>query len=107
MDLTVVVPVFNEEESLPELVEWIESVAAREKYEYEIILVDDGSRDGSWQVIRELSAKFATIRGVRFQRNYGKAAALQCGFGMAQGEVVVTMDADLQDSPEEIPGLLQ
>lgn len=107
MDLTVVVPVFNEEESLPELVEWIESVAVKEKYEYEIILVDDGSRDGSWRVIKELSTKFEALRGVRFQRNYGKAAALQCGFGMAQGEVVVTMDADLQDSPEEIPGLIR
>jgi glycosyltransferase involved in cell wall biosynthesis len=107
MDLTVVVPVFNEEESLPELVEWIESVAGKEKYDYEIILVDDGSRDSSWRVIKELSLKFATLRGVRFQRNYGKAAALQCGFSLARGEVVITMDADLQDSPDEIPGLIQ
>lgn len=106
MDLSVVIPVFNEAESLPELVEWIAQIAIREEYHYEIILVDDGSHDKSWQVIRDLSNANPAIRGVRFQRNYGKAAALQCGFTVAKGNVVITMDADLQDSPDEIPGLV-
>jgi glycosyltransferase involved in cell wall biosynthesis len=106
MDLTIVVPVFNEEESLPELVEWIDKVAGAENLAFEIILIDDGSKDGSWKVIRDLSKQYKEIRGIRFQRNYGKAAALQCGFSLAEGEVVITMDADLQDSPDEIPALV-
>lgn len=106
MDLSVVIPVYNEAESLPELVEWIALIAVREEYRYEIILVDDGSHDQSWHIIRELSQVNPAIRGVRFQRNYGKAAALQCGFTVAKGNVVITMDADLQDSPDEIPGLV-
>ena len=106
MDLSVVIPVYNEAESLPELVEWIAQIATKEEYHYEIILVDDGSRDKSWQIIRDLSNANPAIRGVRFQRNYGKAAALQCGFTVAKGDVVITMDADLQDSPDEIPGLV-
>jgi glycosyltransferase involved in cell wall biosynthesis len=106
MDLSVVIPVYNEAESLPELIAWIAQIAAKEEYHYEIILVDDGSRDKSWQVIRELSLENPAVRGVRFQHNYGKAAALQCGFTAAKGDVVITMDADLQDSPDEIPGLV-
>jgi glycosyltransferase involved in cell wall biosynthesis len=106
MDLSVVIPVYNEAESLPELVEWIARVANGESYIYEIILIDDGSRDKSWQIIKDLSTENPAIRGVRFQRNYGKAAALQCGFAIAKGSVVITMDADLQDSPDEIPPLV-
>lgn len=105
MDLSIVIPLYNEADSLPELTEWISRVAGVERLNYEIILVDDGSHDGSWDVIRALSAKRKEIRGIRFRRNYGKAAALHCGFGMARGEVVITMDADLQDSPDEIPDL--
>ncbi len=104
-DISVVVPLYNEEESLPELVEWIGSVMAKHGYSYEIILVDDGSNDGSWQVIRRLSANDAHIRAIRFRRNYGKSAALNEGFRAARGRVVITMDADLQDSPDEIPEL--
>ncbi|PID92033.1 MAG: glycosyltransferase [Bacteroidetes bacterium] len=103
MDLSIVVPLFNEEESLPELSAWIERVMKAQKLEYELILVDDGSNDGSWQVIESLRKSSAAIRGVKFRRNYGKSAALQTGFGLATGEVVFTMDADLQDSPEELP----
>jgi len=106
MDLTIVVPVFNEEESLPELIEWITRVSDKENLKYEILLVDDGSKDASWKVIKALSQQCKAIRGVKFQRNYGKAAALQCGFTLAEGEVVITMDADLQDSPDEIPALV-
>ena len=102
-DLSIVISLYNEEESLRELVSWIESVMTRESYSYEIIMVDDGSTDGSWSVVRELSARNASIRGISFRRNYGKSAALYHGFAAAQGRVVVTMDADLQDSPEEIP----
>ena len=102
-DLSIVISLFNEEESLPELVSWIESVMTREGYSYEIIMVDDGSTDSSWKIVKELSAKSSCIRGISFRRNYGKSAALFHGFAAAQGRVVVTMDADLQDSPEEIP----
>lgn len=102
-DLSIVISLFNEEESLPELIQWIERVMKKEEYLYEIIMVDDGSRDASWKIIKELSEKNPCIRGISFRRNYGKSAALYHGFAAAQGRVVVTMDADLQDSPEEIP----
>lgn len=102
-DLSIVVSLYNEAESLPELVSWIERVIERENYEYELIMVDDGSRDGSWETIQELAKRNRNIRGISFRRNYGKSAALYCGFEAATGRVVVTMDADLQDSPEEIP----
>ncbi len=105
MDISVVVPLFNEEESLPELVAWIEKVMAENKFSYEIVMVDDGSKDNSWQVIENLQVKNPDIKGIKFRRNYGKSAALFCGFEVAQGDVVITMDADLQDSPDEIPGL--
>ena len=101
-DISIVISLFNEEESLPELIQWIEGVMKKEGYKYEIIMVDDGSRDNSWKVIKELSESNAAIRGIRFRRNYGKSAALYHGFAAAEGRVVVTMDADLQDSPEEI-----
>lgn len=103
MDVSIVVPLYNEEESLPELCEWIKRVLTSNKLSYEVILVDDGSNDGSWLVIEQLKQKYQEIRGVRFRRNYGKSAALHTGFNLARGEVVFTMDADLQDSPEEIP----
>ena len=102
-DLSIVISLYNEEESLHELVEWIESVMQKEGYVYEIVMVDDGSKDGSWKIVKELSEKNPCIRGIRFRRNYGKSAALYHGFKAAEGRVVVTMDADLQDSPEEIP----
>ena len=105
LDISVVVPLYNEEESLPELVEWIDRVARGEGLSYEVILVDDGSGDGSWRVIENLHERFAAVRGIKFARNYGKSAALYCGFAEARGEVVFTMDADLQDSPDEIPAL--
>ena len=104
-DLSIVVALLNEEESLPELVSWIVSVMDREKFTYEIIMVDDGSTDSSWSVIKKLSETNPAIRGISFRRNYGKSAALYHGFKTAEGRVVVTMDADLQDSPEEIPEL--
>ena len=104
-DISVVVPLYNEEESLPELLAWIDRVAAAHAFTYEAILVDDGSSDGSWAVVERLAAQYPTLRGIRFSRNYGKSAALYCGFAAARGEVVITMDADLQDSPEEIPAL--
>lgn len=104
-DVSVVVPLYNERESLPELVAWIDRVAAGHALAYEIILVDDGSSDGSWEVIEALRPQFPAVRAIGFARNYGKSAALYCGFEAAQGEVVVTMDADLQDSPDEIPEL--
>lgn len=104
-DLSIVISLFNEEESLPELVRWIEQVASKEQYNYEIIMIDDGSTDSSWKVIKALSAKNTSIRGISFRRNYGKSAALYEGFEAAQGRVVITMDADLQDSPDEIPEL--
>jgi glycosyltransferase involved in cell wall biosynthesis len=105
MDLSIVIPLYNEEESLPELTQWIERVATSHQYSYEIILVDDGSTDDSWQIVQQLSQHNANIKGIKFQRNYGKSAALNEGFKAAQGEVVITMDADLQDSPDEIPEL--
>ena len=104
-DLSIVISLFNEEESLPELINWIERVTAKQGYKYEIILVDDGSTDGSWKIIKDLSAKNTAIRGISFRRNYGKSAALYHGFKAAEGRVVITMDADLQDSPDEIPEL--
>ena len=102
-DLSIVISLYNEEESLPELIDWIETVMAREGYRYEIIMVDDGSTDGSWKIVKTLSERNENIRGISFRRNYGKSAALFHGFKAAEGRVVVTMDADLQDSPEEIP----
>ena len=104
-DLSIVISLFNEEESLPELISWIERVMTSEGYEYEIIMVDDGSRDGSWKLIKDFSEKNPSIRGISFRRNYGKSAALFHGFKAAEGRVVITMDADLQDSPDEIPEL--
>ena len=103
LDISVVVPLYNEEESLPELVQWIDRVAVNNNLSYEIILIDDGSTDGSWGVVERLKSQYPHIRGISFLRNYGKSAALYEGFKMAQGEVVFTMDADLQDSPDEIP----
>lgn len=103
LDISVVVPLYNEAESLPELVAWIDRVAQENSLSYEIIMVDDGSSDFSWAVIEELRKQNEAIRAISFMRNYGKSAALYCGFEMAQGEVVFTMDADLQDSPDEIP----
>ncbi|KWW31331.1 MAG: family 2 glycosyl transferase [bacterium P3] len=103
MDISIVIPLFNEEESLPHLAAWIDRVMAAQGCTYEVIMVDDGSRDGSWQVVERLHAQNACYKGVRFRRNYGKSAALNVGFSKAMGDVVVTMDADLQDSPEEIP----
>ena len=103
LDISVVVPFFNEEESLPELVAWIDRIATTNQLSYEIIMVDDGSTDGSWGVVEKLKEQYPQIRAISFMRNYGKSAALYCGFEMAEGEVVFTMDADLQDSPDEIP----
>ena len=102
-DLSIIISLYNEEESLPELVTWITDVMQKEGYSYELIMVDDGSQDGSWKIIRELSQANPNIKGISFRRNYGKSAALYEGFKAASGRVVVTMDADLQDSPEEIP----
>ncbi len=103
VDISIVVPLYNEEESLPELIEWINRVVTSASLSYEVIFIDDGSSDNSWGVIEELKAKYSeNIRALRFSRNYGKSAALYCGFEMAEGEVVITMDADLQDSPDEI-----
>ena len=103
LDISVVVPLYNEEESLPELVAWIDRVAQQNKLSYEVIMVDDGSSDDSWTVVEQLKERYPAIKGIRFARNYGKSAALYCGFAEAEGEVVFTMDADLQDSPDEIP----
>ncbi|MGZ5242320.1 MAG: glycosyltransferase family 2 protein [Bacteroidia bacterium] len=105
MDISVVVPLYNEDESLPELTSWIDRVMQENKFSYEVILVDDGSRDRSWEVVQELSKKNPNIKGISFRRNYGKSAALNEGFKVTQGDVVITMDADLQDSPDEIPEL--
>ena len=104
-DLSIVISLFNEEESLPELISWIEKVMKTEGYRYEVIMVDDGSTDGSWKFIRQLAERNSNIRGISFRRNYGKSAALFHGFTAAEGRVVITMDADLQDSPDEIPEL--
>ena len=105
MDLSIVIPLFNEDESLPELCAWIERVMLANNYSYEVILIDDGSTDTSWKVIEELRSKNANLKGIKFQRNYGKSAALNEGFKAAQGDVIITMDADMQDSPDEIPDL--
>jgi glycosyltransferase involved in cell wall biosynthesis len=105
MNISIVIPLLNEAESLPELCDWIAKVMEAHAFQYEVILVDDGSTDESWSVIQTLSAANASIKAIRFRRNYGKSAALNSGFSMAQGEVVITMDADLQDSPDEIPDL--
>ncbi|MBL0254562.1 MAG: glycosyltransferase family 2 protein [Chitinophagaceae bacterium] len=103
MDITIIIPLYNEEESLPELAEWIKRVVDVHNLSYEIIMIDDGSSDASWQVIENLKVKNSNIKGIKFQRNYGKSAALNEGFKAAAGDVVLTMDADLQDSPDEIP----
>jgi glycosyltransferase involved in cell wall biosynthesis len=105
MNISVIIPLFNEEESLPELYAWIERVMKANNFTYEVIFVNDGSTDHSWDVIRQLSEKSENVRGIKFRRNYGKSPALYCGFYEAQGDVVITMDADLQDSPDEIPEL--
>ncbi|MCC5916631.1 MAG: glycosyltransferase family 2 protein [Cryomorphaceae bacterium] len=106
-DISVVIPLLNESESLPELSEWILKVTRKNNYSVEIIFIDDGSTDDSWLVISKLAAKTPEIKGIRFRRNHGKSAALNAGFAVASGKVVITMDADLQDSPDEIPGLYQ
>ena len=105
MDISIVVPLYNEEESLPELAAWIKRVMDEYGFSYEIIFVNDGSTDRSWQVIQDLAARYPQVRGVSFRRNYGKSPALNTGFGRTLGDVVITMDADLQDSPDEIPEL--
>ena len=107
MDISVVVPLYNEAESLPELFDWIEQVMLKNWFTYEVIFVDDGSNDNSWEVISELKKKHPEVKGIRFRRNYGKSPALQYGFQKVQGSVVITLDADLQDSPDEIPELYQ
>jgi glycosyltransferase involved in cell wall biosynthesis len=107
MDLTVVIPVYNEEESIQELTEWIERVCSSGMISYEIIFIDDGSSDSSWQQISAVAEKYNYVKGFRFRRNYGKAAALHTGFANASGDVVITMDSDLQDSPDEIPDLVR
>ncbi|RYF89457.1 MAG: glycosyltransferase, partial [Chitinophagaceae bacterium] len=105
MYLSIVIPLFNEDESLPELLAWIERVMQQNNYSYEVILVDDGSTDDSWKVIETLRTNNSNIKGIKFQRNYGKSAALNEGFKAAKGDVIITMDADMQDSPDEIPAL--
>jgi glycosyltransferase involved in cell wall biosynthesis len=105
MDLTIAIPLFNEDESLPHLMLWIEKVMQKNNYSYEVIMVDDGSTDNSWEVIQQLSKNNNAVKGIRFQRNYGKSAALNEAFKAAQGDVIITMDADMQDSPDEIPEL--
>jgi glycosyltransferase involved in cell wall biosynthesis len=105
MDLSILIPLYNEDESLPELAAWIERVMNANNYSYEVIMIDDGSTDDSWKVIESLRAQNTNIKGIKFQRNYGKSAALNEGFKAAQGDVVITMDADMQDSPDEIPEL--
>ena len=105
MDISVIIPLFNEEESLPELYAWIERVMKANNFSFEVIFVNDGSTDSSWDIIEQLSTKSEHVKGIKFRRNYGKSPALYCGFKEAQGDVVITMDADLQDSPDEIPEL--
>ncbi|MDO8970322.1 MAG: glycosyltransferase, partial [Saprospiraceae bacterium] len=105
MDLTIVIPLKNEDESLPELEAWIRRVCEAQRLSYEIIMVDDGSTDRSWKIIQQLKEANPCVRGIKFRRNYGKSAGLHTGFQAALGEVVITMDADLQDSPDEIPEL--
>ena len=105
MDISVIIPLFNEEESLPELYAWIERVMNDNGFSFEVIFVNDGSTDHSWQVIQRLGSESEHVKGIKFRRNYGKSPALYCGFKQAQGDVVITIDADLQDSPDEIPAL--
>ena len=105
MDISIVIPLFNEEESIPELCSWVEKVMTENNFTYEVILIDDGSTDNSWSVIENLRSNNSNLKGVKFRRNYGKSAALNVSFARAQGDVVITMDADLQDSPDEIPEL--
>ncbi len=105
MDLSIIIPLFNEDESLPELSEWILRVVTQNNFSFEVIMVDDGSTDDSWNVIETIAAKHSNFKGIKFQRNYGKSAALNEGFKAAKGNVIITMDADMQDSPDEIPGL--
>lgn len=105
MDISVIIPLLNEQESLPELTSWIEKVMLQNNFSYEVIFIDDGSTDDSWETIQTLSNKNGNLKGIRFLRNYGKSQALHAGFAKAQGDVVITMDADLQDSPDEIPEL--
>jgi glycosyltransferase involved in cell wall biosynthesis len=105
MDISVVAPVYNEESSLKELIAWVNKVMTENHLSWEIILIDDGSRDNSWQIIESLQKDNPEIKGIKFRRNYGKAAALHCGFDIVAGDVVVTIDSDLQDSPDEIPEL--
>ncbi len=105
MDISIVVPLFNEEESLPELLAWINRVCTSQQLSYEVVMIDDGSTDNSWAIVQQLAAQNAQVRGIKFRRNYGKSAALHVGFQAVQGDVVITMDADLQDSPDEIPEL--
>ena len=105
MNISVVVPLFNEEESLLELCAWIDTVIQKNNFTYEVLLIDDGSKDKSWKVIEQISAENSNVKGIKFRRNYGKSAALNVGFAKAAGDVVITMDADLQDSPDEIPAL--
>ena len=107
MNLSIVIPLLNEEESLPELHHWIAQVMQSNGFLYEILFIDDGSTDNSWEVIKNLSQKDSNVKGIRFLKNFGKSQALHAGFARAQGEVIITMDADLQDNPEEIPGLYQ
>src|SRR6478735_10052768 len=105
MDISIIIPFLDESESLPELTEWIQRVVSQNHLSYEILMIDDGSTDNSWQIVEQLRKKNPCIKGIKFQRNYGKSAALNEGFRAAQGDVVITMDADMQDSPDEIPGL--
>src|SRR5690554_661819 len=105
MQLSIVVPLLNEEESLNELYSWIAQVMRSNSFSYEIIFIDDGSTDGSWKVVKQLADEDSNVKGLRFNRNYGKSQALHIGFAQAQGDVIITMDADLQDNPEEIPEL--
>lgn len=105
MDISVIIPLYNEDESLPELIAWIERVMDANRFTYEIVLIDDGSKDNSWAIIEENAKRNDSIRAIKFRRNYGKSAALHCGFQAAKGDVVITMDADMQDSPDEIPEL--
>ncbi len=105
MDISIVIPLFNEEESLPELMAWIDKVCNTNNYSYEVIMVDDGSTDNSWQIVTQLQQQYPAVKGIKFQRNYGKSAALYEGFKAATGNAVFTMDADLQDSPDEIPSM--
>lgn len=105
IDISILIPAYNEHESLPELCQWIKEVMVKNNFQWEVLIIDDGSTDGTWEVIQELSGKDPSVRGIKFRRNYGKSAALNTGFQHTEGDVVITMDADLQDSPEEIPAL--